>query len=266
MGDLIVPMPKQTVQKRSDLLDGFLHKLAECTNITSDADELIGTVAEIYEGGYRHLYSEIGQTIQKMSNDLRGSLTENLENLRETISERCLVNPGAYPDYVYSSVLKLSDHINLEIQRNASAEQLENSLRETKLLVSELRDNTVSAQRNLDNISKHYTEIESEIRRHNVETVTVLAIFAAVVLAFSGGVAVLGNAVGNVNSDNLTSISFVVLLTGIVLFDIVTVLMMYVFSLTDRFAGDEGKQVVSPNTIAAVNTVAIAGLAVLYCL
>ena len=118
---------------------------------------------------------------------------------------------------LYGKILKLSDHVNLEVQRLQDYEGIRKESVET---VSKLSQDIELAQKDLARARK-------KVRKMQTEVVVILGIFAAIVMAMSGGLSLMGSSLEGMSSTGPYKIAFVVLLCGMVLFDTIAFLMTY---------------------------------------
>ena len=98
--------------------------------------------------------------------------------------------------------------------------------------LSELYESSAESERKLRKAVR-------KIKNLQLEVVSILAIFAAIVVAFSGGMSILGSALTGMGQVDLQDLAFVVILCGIVLFNTVAFLMHVVFWIIRRLHDSE---------------------------
>lgn len=147
-------------------------------------------------------------------------LTTNLDNLKEHVR----TDKGAYNDNTFYGIVKLSDHVKLEIHRlrdiqeqDHQKQQMTGTIQSLLTRSEELTAEIEVAQRNSEKIQMHM--------------VAILGIFAAIVMAFSGGMNILSGAISVPADSNIFNVVFTVLLCGIILFNIFAFLMASVLSI-----------------------------------
>lgn len=66
------------------------------------------------------------------------------------------------------------------------------------------------------------------------DSITILGIFSAIVIAFSGSISILGNAFANITSSNLRSVLLVLFVAGLIFGDCLYILLSLICKLTDK--------------------------------
>ena len=252
---VIQPLPPETVEEKRTKLAKLLREMS--VQYISDESEMrrcADILSDIYSSGYRQMYSEIYPIIFEIylvADDENGLefLTNNLEGLRAYIGKNCTENDEVLNYRLYGSILKLSDHVNLEKQRllesNDLFSKIDNLRNDSKVLMR-----TVNKSR-------------SKIRRMQTETVVILGIFAAIVMAFSGGMTILATSAEGLTSANPYKLAFIVLLCGIVLFNTVAYLLHRIDTMVSNLYEDRTRrwipirEVISKNRYTVVFNVVL---------
>lgn len=193
---------------------------------------------------------------------------------------------------------KLQDHVKLEMGHVAKTRQMLNRIsdietyrRENSELLKSIHETTQSvaeaaklsiqldektkeqaketekilgdvnvAKGELNALRSQLEELGDQVRKHNIEAVTILSIFASVVFVFSGGIALLGNAFSVVGEAENIAIAFfmiaLVSLIGVILFDIVYMQLRYVSKFCAKEKGKIRAGVYIFNGIGIVMVVA----------
>lgn len=148
-------------------------------------------IIALYGDGKRHQYSLITSYIMKQiapEKDFQEKLSiicDNLRNLVEILNDnKC-----------QKSLQKLYDHINLELVRLNYTKELENDLQESK--------------RQLDEIKSQSQAIKSDIKKQQAQYITILGIFASIVLAFVGGFTFSTSVLANMHQVGIYRLVFV---------------------------------------------------------
>lgn len=243
--ELILPLDDEVVEEKRDKLRSLLLRLSE--QYEDDYEDTIASLLEIYDGGYRQMYSEIFPIIVEIwfinSPDGLDFLTDNMECVRQSIKEHIrdrskepsedkTKDPDEFKK-LYGRVLKLSDHINLEVQRLRDYEGIR---RESFESVHKLSNDIKEAQKALEKSKK-------KVRKMQTEVVVILGIFAAVVMAMSGGFSLLGSSLEGMSSTDPYKIAFVVLLCGMVLFNTIAFLMISIKNMVGELYDDKEQTV-----------------------
>ncbi len=233
----IIPLTAEDVSKKRELLVRTLTELSEqyLEDDSKFLEQYASRMSEVYSNGYRQLYSELYTVMSAISNkdvDSLQPLSTNLICLYRYVggSDWRIRNPE-----LFGHLLKLSDHVNLEMQRivdhQASTEKFD-----------ELYENLRGMYEDSNAVKRKLQKATKKIKDLQLEMVSILAIFAAIVVAFSGGMNVLGNAISGVGHADLQDLAFMVILCGIVLFNTVTLLMHIVFWIIRRLHDDDDNE------------------------
>ncbi len=184
---------------------------------------------DIYGDDYKHNYSDFFPILTDVLHNENYSieiLSENLEQIRIYIEKDYVEGVKEFTN-LHSKFVKLFDHLNLQIAQllyieapSGKKESLEEGLKQAK--------------KDLESSIRDLEEVRKEIERVKVEIVTVLGIFAAIVIAFSGGLSFLGSALSSVQEVRIFKSVFICALCGIVLFNIIFVLMYFISRIVNK--------------------------------
>lgn len=239
----------------------------------NDLDTKARTLDRIYSSGYRHGYagildiiSDIDKKQSKSSSteddeeeiDKLSILTTNLDNLKEHVR----TDEGVYNDNTFYGIVKLSDHVKLEIHRlrdiqeqDRQKQQMTGTIQNLLTRSEELTGEIEVAQRNSEKIQMHL--------------VAILGIFAAIVMAFSGGMNILSGAISVPADSNIFNVVFTVLLCGIILFNIFAFLMASILSIVQSGSHEAGNSkdgkwagIANPKLVVGFNGVMVILLAI----
>lgn len=242
MSRVIPPLPEEEVAKKRDALIDILFDMSE-NYLEDDSDELetyATRMSEVYSGEYRQLYSELFPLLMAISDgdaDSLQPLTSNLVSLYRYVgsSEKW---KDEDPE-LFGHLLKLSDHVNLEMQRMVDRTDYEERFSEYEERFNELYVELSDLYKSSAESERKLKKAVRKIKNLQLEVVSILAIFAAIVVAFSGGISILGSALTGMGQVELQDLAFVVILCGIVLFNTVAFLMHVVFWIIRRLHDSE---------------------------
>lgn len=220
---------------------GELIKLLEEMAITCMDDDSIRSIVikfkALYTDGFRHNYSEFFPLIVRFSKDDNeynlDYLSYNLQEARNLVEQDHVAGEKEFKG-LYRPLLKLSDHLNLEIGRyihySISEENVIGLQKRNSDLQAELRSTTVK----LEQATVQLDEAKEQIRTIQTDLISVLSIFAAIVLTFSGSMSLLGNALTGMQDTRVFKAVFFVLLCGFVLCNTIFLMMYLVGKITGR--------------------------------
>lgn len=155
----------------------------------------------------RILYSEISNYLFELNESKRGNFLTNVERLLIDI----LVKQNSVNIDVRKIVLKIYDHVQLVTY------QIENS-------------NKIFEKSILDVKSKLHDEIKGIER----EYVTILGIFASIVLAFVGGITFSTSVLQNIDKVSIYRLILIVDAIGIILINIIYLLVSFILRINDK--------------------------------
>ncbi|MCD7957026.1 MAG: hypothetical protein LUG93_15020 [Lachnospiraceae bacterium] len=228
-------LSKETEQRnefRSILLE--LSKSQEKLQDTSYRIRMYKRLEALYdpfsEKPFRHFYSDIFSVLTdvKIHPELGdiNILGQNLDVIRNGYQPRNIAENGQLID-ISDAINKLYDHVNLDIARilysDAGDWKLsgEENILNLKNQLSSVDDKIVQIQKNAENI-------EEKIENQQREYISILGIFAAVVLAFTGGIAFSTSIFENISQISVYRILIVGLVVGLILVNILFGLFYYI--------------------------------------
>ena len=240
-------------QEAQRALHDVLLELSSKQNILLPEDDNIeackGKVREylerlrvIYDGDdkqFRHQYSPLHALITRMAKEDDKDIEifqTNLEVILTALDDSETEDNSVSGD-LFDKCFKLYDHLALEIARWQTASSLEWQVFGIEKKISDVRKQLDEDEKLSSEISEKIKDSEQRFSKIQSDFVAILAIFAAVVIAFSSGSGyVLSSiaAVGNAPLDRLVS---VVLVCGLVLMDTLFMLMYFIGRIIDRGLG-----------------------------
>ena len=195
---------KQYIQFLSETeIEKILGLLAIQGNPQTIQQEII----EIYNGGKRHNYSFVtSYIIKKVESQTLSIICENLINLIELFennqNNQCKI-----------SLQKLYDHINLELIR----------LNYTKTI----EDDLLASKHQLEEIQIQSQAIKEDLRKQQTQYITILGIFASIVLAFVGGLTFSSSVLENMHNVSIYRLVFVMCFIALLFGNILYILFSF---------------------------------------
>jgi len=167
---------------------------------------VVSRLEKLYCGGFRHFYSDISSTLQKIKkSNIAGleTIEVNLDRIKENRSGELKRDKGDF-------VAKLDDDIRLEIFRMRVTSKISKRLLDNEGKTSALQRQIEQSQKNLqtktDGIQKQF--------------VAVLGIFASIIMVFSGGLSFTNATLSAIANANIFKLIAVSLTVGLVLIDV----------------------------------------------
>ncbi|WRG66884.1 hypothetical protein E5E31_07185 [Helicobacter pylori] len=175
-------------------LEEMIVSLCEKGDLSSQIDQIIKDLKEIYQGEYRHKYSKITTIILNSTRDREQAfmtLTQNIRTLKE-IQDK----DNKEVESIKPKLEKLYDHMNLECIR----------LQDFDEKMSKVKDVSIKLEKELN---KNYEKLSEELNKQQTQYITILGIFASIVLTFVGGLAFSTSVLSNIDKANAYRLVFV---------------------------------------------------------
>ena len=235
-------------QKRKEFKD-ILFELAKSQELLQNSEYRLGLYqrlelfydAEPNEKRFRHFYSDIFSALSEIQqNPKLGDINILGQNLDVIRNEYNLINnspDGKRMTDISDAINKLYDHVSLEIARitysDAGDRRIsgESAIKDLQSQVNAVRGELSKAQ---NNITRDMDETEKKLNNLQKEYVAILGIFAAVVLAFTGGIAFSTSVLNNIAQASIYRTVCISLIIGLVLLNILFGLFYYINSLINR--------------------------------
>lgn len=214
---LIDPETGEEWSDRGEYLIHLLNSLSADMIYGNDAsvEAYISKFEVLYSNGFRHMYSELYPAIIEIDDRITEGLSSLLDNL-DILCER-LLDRGPEYEMLYRHMMKLSDHVSLEAQRILENKSIDNGFS--------------SLARNYNMLSDQLDAMADKLQHQQTEAVAILAVFSAIVIAFSGGLGIIGNAMEGMSDSDPWMLMFSISLCGTVLFNTIVFLMNVILRL-----------------------------------
>lgn len=223
-------LPEET-RGRQELLNQIILELSEKMLEISMYEQYLNRLNALYEDNFKHQYSVFFPNILKIleeDNSYNIDYLSNNLNTLETYLEEQAAKGIAKFNNMYFQFIKLCDHLNLQIsQTNYYKSMIQQSNSASK----DLRDALIK----LNDANNRIAEATERANTMQTELISILSIFAAIVITFSGGFTFLGSSITAIsNATYYESIIMTVILCGMILFNTIFLMMYFVSKLTKR--------------------------------
>ena len=192
---------------------------------------------------YRHFYSDIFTVLVQIQHDSKQGdiniLGQNLFMIRVGYKPQNHDSQGELID-ISDSIQKLYDHVNLDIARILYSDAGDRKT-SGEAAVSEVQSQIKQIKTEIENTKTAQKNVENEMGKQQKEYIAILGIFAAVVLAFTGGIAFSTSVFDNINAISAYRIIIVSLIIGLVLINVLFGLFYYVDRLVNGIYKDRQK-------------------------
>lgn len=233
-------------------MDVLLSTLLGLSEIYEMNDDQIVCFYESFKNIYsnndfRHSYAELSHFAEEqITPDSREELVSHLDLILGYADENFCEDRE-----IIKKIGKLADHLELENLRLARIEQI-------KIISDKVSTEKTQAEILIkDNVSQIQKQQE-EIKNMNTQMVSVLGIFSAVVLAFSGGMSYFSSTFSNLHNMPLYKTLLMGSIMGLVLFNTVYILLKFIISINQFEHIKLGKS--SSKTVFFINIILIIAL------
>lgn len=246
-----MPIEPKERFRNQELLNELILELSEDSLDDNQLEGLLIRLKDIYSdgggaSGFRHHYSEFFPLVVEISQNDKYVFDYLLNNL-DSICKHAQTTHTNTNDYIFlSSLNKLYDHLNLEIARFIYYYKNESTVKKVAQTAEMMKRQSEQVDANLNTTNERIRQMEEELQNAlnkadslQSEMIAVLSIFSAVVIAFLGGVNFITSAIANLNNVHIYKSAVIVLISGIVLFNCISVLMYLIARII-------GKSIYSP--------------------
>ncbi len=235
-------------QQRKEFCD-ILFELAKSQELLQDAyyrSNIYKRLESLYdapspEKRFRHFYTDIFSVLtQVQQNSDLGDINilgQNLDVIRNGYKAQNKSDDGTRTIDVSDSIKKLYDHVNLDIARISYSDaadrkisgesSLENMQSQINIIQLEL-EKAHSIKTDFDKTEKKIRKVKTKLENLQKEYITILGIFAAVVLAFTAGIAFSTSVLNNIAQASIYRTVLISLIIGLILINILFGLFYYI--------------------------------------
>lgn len=200
---------------------------------------------DIYSNNdFRHSYAELSHFAEEqITPDSREELVSHLDLILSYADENFCEDRE-----IIKKIGKLADHLELENLRLARIEQI-------KIISNTVSTEKAQTEILINDNASQIQKQQEEIKNMNTQMVSVLGIFSAVVLAFSGGMSYFSSTFSNLHNMPLYKTLLMASIMGLVLFNTVYILLKFIISINRFEHAKLGKG--SSRTVFFINIILI---------
>ena len=205
-------------------------------------NEKISELQLIYVDDFRHYYSEIFGTITIIKNDDKydlQTLTENISKIFQEVKIKHDESAENINEEFFLKVKKLYDHINLDVSRIKYTETLVNKITEQNRTTNE-----------------ELRKINDKAEKMQRDYVTILGIFAAVIIAFVSGMTFSTSVLNNIDKVSIYRLVFIITLIALFIFNLLNLLFDFLIKINKISSDNNGSLIGTINTILSIALVA----------
>lgn len=240
---------KDEVSANDEKLIEILQEISNDYLQEEEIEEYEKRLKAIYSSeNFRHKYSQITSyllTIKKENkNEAFGFISHNISKIYNEINEDSTLK---------QQILKLSDHINLEILRikdintfKKEFQQAEKNLKKTKTKIKKMECEAKETIKEISNLN-------DEVKSSRKEYITILGIFASIILAFVAGLTFTNSVLSNINNGSIYRLLFITSLIGF----FITNMLHHLYKFIKNINRSDNKQENFDWTIIVFNTIVV---------
>lgn len=203
---------------------------------------------------FRHFYSDIFSVLTKVQQDPKlGNivfLVENLQILRKEYRAKRKDHYGKIVD-ISDNLRKLYDHVNLDVARMSYSDDGDRKISGEASIIK-IQTQIKKIDSDVKETADNQSQIVKELNEQKREYIAILGIFAAVVLAFTAGIAFSTSVLENIHSASIYRLTFISLIIGLVLINILFGLFYYIGKLVNGESENKLTPLVISNIVIIV--------------
>ncbi|MCM1047387.1 MAG: hypothetical protein NC433_03055 [Clostridiales bacterium] len=216
---------------RQELLNQIILELSESVLDEDKNEQYLNRIGVLYTDNFKHQYSDFFPTILKIleedNNYNIDYLSNNLDILGNCLDKQIMSGNAEYQNR-YIQFTKLFDHLDLQIRQTNYY----------KSMLAKSNDASQDLQEAIDNLNDAKNKIaDATTRADTMQTqlISILSIFAAIIITFSGSFTFLGSSVNTISGAKYPeSVIAAAIICGLFLFNTVFLMMYFVSKLTGR--------------------------------
>lgn len=244
-------------QEKRDALNEVLIELSKSQDILKEAKDRVSffmRLEAIYynynsKENFRHYYSDIFSTLTLIDGDSSiGSLdilAQNIQAIKDGYISKNMDENGDLIN-ISKEIVKLYDHTNLDIARINYTKTMTNEtmseLAKNRVLVVNLEQNVRKSEDSLKELSRKTLEdlkqlsdqVQERQEDMQKEYITILGIFASIVLAFTGGIVFSSSVLENIHKPSVYRISLIAFIIGLVFFNLIWILIDFIRDINGK--------------------------------
>ncbi|EIF5083659.1 hypothetical protein LFJ61_001446 [Clostridium perfringens] len=166
-------------------------------------------------------YNVILKYIEKLPLDVRDQLHYSATKYKNKISNA---------DDVDNKIIKLLDYVLLEIPRANKFDVLQQQINRSEVFLRDMRN---SQRESNERMQSH----EQKIEKMQSDFISILSIFSAVIIAFFGGISVLGSVFSNIDKVSKYKLIFMTAIIGFIMFNLIYMLLHSISKITKNRIG-----------------------------
>lgn len=137
-----------------------------------------------------------------------------------------LLKEGSMRSSIYKRLENLYDHVSLDIARITYSDAADRSISQQESIMS-IQSKVINLESQIKDAENQLEETERKINNSQREYITILGIFASIVLAFTGGMVFSTSVLENISDGSIYRLVAVACIIGIVFVNMIWILVNY---------------------------------------
>lgn len=245
---------KDTIERKAlnDILlslaqDGSFHK--DKSKKKSIYLELEKIYAPKQGATFRHYYSDIFAVLVMIRNDHGNAdlntLCANLADILYGYKPQNKNHNGNVID-ISENIKKLYDHVNLDVARMNLSDGNDRIVSGEEN-ITHLKSRIIEIERSLQSASLKIEEYNRQLANQQKEYITILGIFASIVLAFVGSFAFTASTFNNIATADIAKLMIVISILGIMFLNLLMYLIDFLLRINDKLCVKQGNALCKKN-------------------
>lgn len=241
-------------RSKNELLGKLLIQISDDTEL-ANVENYIKEFESIYsDEDFRHEYSKITNVLFSIdeSYEKRAALTAKIEFIEQSIvNEDVLTKMDKLCDHIKLEDIRMTKLINISEKANSATEvaaTVSGEIGRSKKQIDNLNQRidkynkkTEDFTKSIKNAERKMRDIHQRMNNSTTESITILSIFAGIVMAFSGGMSFISNAISGINKIGPYRLAIFILLIGNIMFNIIFLLIYMIGKVVGRYTGSNSQ-------------------------
>lgn len=243
LNDILLELAKDENFNQDKARKCSMYQRLECIYYNSDGNK------------FRHYYSDMFSVIVMIHNDQRvGDVNTLCANLSDIMCGYRPMNKDKYGKIIDISdnIRKLYDHVNLDVSRINLSDGSDRVV-SGKKSISSLNTRLNALEEQLNNAKNDLNDANLKLKNQQKEYITILGIFAAIVLSFVGAFTFASSVFGNLMNVDVSKLVLVLSILGMLFFNLISYLIEFLRDINDNAVRDKDGKKVYPERYKDVN-------------
>ncbi|MBX1885730.1 hypothetical protein [Campylobacter peloridis] len=213
-------------KNKSSKIENILEKLS--SDKLENIQDLKKDIKNFYDTNKRHRYSDITSHLFRLHMKQDGKI----DNIRKNI--QLLIDKPDNTKQLKDNLLKLQDHILLEIVRLNNIREIKQEIEKTS---KEVQESKIEIEKTSKEVQESKIEIEKtskEVQESKKSYITILGIFASIILSFVAGLNFSNSVLSNIDKASIFRLVFVMSFIALFIGNILYALFSFLLKISSN--------------------------------